>query len=143
MTEADDSPTSKRLRILEPGRSTHCTRGPASPPDEQSLYFTLTAPERHSALSLSVALLAAGVHPPARLLQSRCLFFPIVVTEVADDVAAVWARHFPQALLGNWPPPSKPTILKQRTAILDLFQYRLCLVDERRLYARALARRRN
>lgn len=68
--------------------------------------------------------------------KAKRLFFPIVFSEVAEDVTATLERHFPQTPRADWPPPSKPTILKHRAAILDLFQYRLCLADERRLLTR-------
>jgi TnpA family transposase len=133
MTVANDPTASKRLRILEPGEIDALYARPTFTPDERSLSFTLTAPER-AALSNFRSL-------PSQLafilqlgyFKAKRLFFPIVFTDVADDVAAVLTRHFPQSLLGDWPPLSKPTILKHRAAILDLFQYRLCLADERRL----------
>jgi Domain of unknown function (DUF4158) len=114
MTVADDPTASKRLRILEPGEIDALYARPTFTPDERSLSFSLTAPER-AALSVFRSL-------PSQLafilqlgyFKAKRLFFPIVFTDVADDVAAVLTRHFPQSLLGDWPPPSKPTILKHR-----------------------------
>ena len=46
MTEVDDTPTSKRLRILEPGEIDALYARRRFLPDEWRLYFILTAPER-------------------------------------------------------------------------------------------------
>jgi Domain of unknown function (DUF4158) len=129
----DDPTTSKRLRILELGEIDTLYARPSFTPDERSLYFTLTAPERAALYDFRSLPSQLAFILQLGYFKAKRLFFPIVFTDIADDVAAVLGRHFPQTLPGDWPPPSKPTILKHRAAILGLFQYRLCLADERRL----------
>lgn len=142
MTERDDSFASKRLRILEPSEIEALYGRPQFTPDERSLYFTLTSVERMArydfrSLSSQLAfILQLGY------FKAKRLFFPIVFSESTDDIAAILTLHFPQTPASEWTLPSKPTILKQRAAILHLFQYRLCLAGERqrlRLRARQAA----
>lgn len=132
MTETDDASESKRLYILEPDEIEALYAQPRFTSDEQQLSFTLSPAER-------TALLAFRLPPSQRafILQlgyfkAKRLFFPVTFADVPEDIDAILARHFPQASAVGLVPPSKPTILKQRSAILDLCQYRLCQADERR-----------
>jgi TnpA family transposase len=132
MTTADDLPASKRLRILEPSEVEALYARPEFTPDERNLYFTLTPAERSALYNFRSLPSQLAFILQLGYFKAKRLFFPIIFTEVADDVTTILARHFPQTPRTDWSPPSKPTILKQHAIILELFQYRLCLVDERR-----------
>ena len=131
MTESDDSSPSKRLRILEPSEIEALYGRPQFTPDERSLYFTLTIAERTALYDFRTLSSQLAFMLQLGSFKAKRLFFPIVFSEIADDIAAILTLHFPQAPPSEWTLPSKPTILKQRAAILALFQYRLCLADER------------
>ena len=131
MTEADDSSASKRLYIVEPEELEALYARPRFTPDERHLYFTLTSAERSALLAFRSLPSQLAFILQLGYFKAKQLFFPLTFTDVPDDVDSILAQNFPQTSPADMVPPSKPTILKQRTAILDLFQYRLCQADER------------
>lgn len=71
--------------------------------------------------------------------KAKQLFFAFTFAQVADDVAAILARHFPTEIRATFVPITKPALLHQRAVIQELFGYRPCHAAERQqLLERAL-----
>jgi len=63
--------------------------------------------------------------------KAKQLFFAVRFEEVAEDVAYLLARYFPQASRADLRPPNKRTVLHHHVLILRLFGYRTCAARER------------
>ncbi|WP_322489331.1 Tn3 family transposase [Chloroflexus sp.] len=131
MADADQTAESRRLHILESHEVDALYGRPRFTPDEQQLYFTLTEAEQAACAELRSLASQVGFVLQLGYFKAKQLFFAFTFAEVADDVAAILSRHFPTAVTAPWEPLSKPTILKQRTLILQLLQYRLCRAPQR------------
>ena len=133
MGESSDTGAPKRLRILEPAEIEALYGTPRFTPDEQCHYFSLTDAEHavrngfRSVPSQICFILQLGY------FKAKQRFFTLGATDVAADVTAILAQHFPQLPPASWELPTKPTIHTQRATILTLFRYRFCLADERQL----------
>ncbi len=128
----------KRLNILDDHEIDDLYGLPRFTPDERQLYFTLTAAEQ--AICRRFRSLPSQVSFILQLgyFNARHLFFSFSFAEVADDVAAILARHFPADSPVTSAAPTSPTLAHQRDVILELFGYRLCRAAERRqLFERA------
>ncbi len=131
MTSSGASAPPKRLRILDDAEIAALYDRPRFTADEQIHYFTLTQPEQdvlplfRSVASQLYFLLQLGY------FKAKQLFFTFAFAEVADDVQYLIDHLVPEAQGAVLEPLTKPTILKQRDVILDLFQYRPCGAGER------------
>jgi hypothetical protein len=121
----------KRLYILEDCEIDDLYGLPRFTLDERQLYFTLTTVEQ--ALCRRFRSLPSQLSFILQLsyFKAKHLFFTFTFAEVADDVASIFARHFPADSRANFASSTRPTLLLQRAVILELFGYRLCRATER------------
>ncbi len=139
MTGQREASKPKRLFILEDHEVEDLYGLPRFTLDERQRSFTLTAAEQ--AVCHQFRSLPSQVSFILQLgyFKARHLFFAFTFAQVADDVAAVLARHFPADSPVTSVAPTPPTLAHQRTVILELFGYRLCHAAERQhLLDRAL-----
>ncbi len=121
----------KRLSILDDHEIDDLYGRPRFTPDERQRAFTLTATEqaafrRFRSLPSQVSfILQLGY------FKAKHLFFSFTFAQVADDVAAILARHVPADTPVPFALPTSPTLAHQQIVILELFGYRLCRVAER------------
>jgi TnpA family transposase len=128
----------KRLNILDDHEIDDLYGLPRFTSDERQLYFTLTGAEQ--AVCRRLRSLPSQVSFILQLgyFKARQQFFTFTFAEVADDVAAVLARHVPADSPVSSVTPTPPTLANQRDIILELFGYRMCRVAERQqLFERA------
>ncbi len=141
-TETLGTTESRRLHILEPHEVAALYARPNFTPNEQQHYFTLTPAEQAACAELRSLASQVAFILQLGYFKAKQLFFAFTFAEVADDIAAILARHFPTATQPAWEPLAEPTIRKQRARILELLDYRRCRVTERKqaaLHARKLA----
>lgn len=132
-TEILGTTESRRLHILEPHAVAALYARPPFTPDEQQRYFTLSAAEQAVCSELRSVASQVSFILQLGYFKDRHLFFAYTVAEVASDVAAILALHFPTVAALEREPLSEPTIRKQRTLVLDLLGYRRCRQHERQL----------
>ncbi|NTU82120.1 MAG: DUF4158 domain-containing protein [Chloroflexales bacterium] len=128
----------KRLNILDDHEIDDLYGLPRFTTDERQLYFTLTAAEQVVCRRLRSLPSQVSFILQLGYFKARQQFFSFTFAQVADDVAAVLARHFPADSPVSSVAPTPPTLANQRDIILELFGYRMCRAAERQqLFERA------
>jgi len=128
----------KRLHILDDHEIDDLYGLPRFTPDERQRSFTLTAAEQ--AVCRRLRSLPSQVSFILQLgyFKAKQQFFTFTFAQVADDVAAILARHFPTEIRAAFAPITKPAWLNQHAIIQELFGYRPCHAAERhQLFERA------
>lgn len=140
MAVASATRTPRRLRILTDDEIEALYGRPCFADDDRADSFTLTPIEHDLLRSFR------GVSPQlAFLLQlgyfkAKQLFFPVRFDEeLADDVAYLLTRYFPDRPRADLRPPNKRTVLRQHRVLLAHFGYRTCTARDRRTLARRAA----
>jgi Domain of unknown function (DUF4158) len=121
----------KRLSILDDHEIDDLYGLPRFTPDERQLYFTLTTAEQAACRRFRSLPSQLSFILQLGYFKAKHLFFTFTFAEVADDVASIFARHFPADSRITFASPTSPTLAHQRTVILELFSYRLCRATER------------
>jgi len=128
----------KRLRILDDEEIEALYARPHFTADERTHYFALTQPEHD--LIFAFGRVDVQIYCILQLgyFKAKQLFFAFTFHDVADDVVHIVDRYFSTVRRPALRPLNKRTILKQRRAILERFQYSLCTnVDREHLFLRA------
>ncbi len=131
MTAPDASSAPRRLRILDDEEIEALYGRPCFSADDRAEYFTVTPPEHDLLRSVR------GISPQVAFLlqlgyfKAKQLFFTVRFEDVAEDVAYLLARYFPQVSPADLRPPNKRTVLRQHRLLLRLFGYRTCTARER------------
>src|ERR1700730_7772014 len=93
--------------------------------DDRSLYFDLSPAERE--LVDGVSTISVAVHLVLQLgyFKAKRQFFVYTLDSVAEDVAHIVGRHFPERDMGAIKAPARSTRLEQQQNILQLLDYRV------------------
>ena len=138
MTSPQTNTPSKRLRILDDEEIEALYGRPCFTADERTHYFALTQPEHDLVFAFGRVDVQIYCILQVGYFKAKQRFFPFAVHDVADDVHHIFERYFSTERRPLLRPLNKRTILKQRRAILECFQYRLCsVVDREHLLLRA------
>ena len=131
MTSAAASTPAKRLRILDDEEIDALYGCPRFTADERTHYFALSQPEHDLVSSFGRVSVQIFCILQLGYFKAKQRFFAFTFQDVADDVQHILARYFPTVQRPTLRPLNKRTILKQRHAILERFQYRLCTATDR------------
>jgi hypothetical protein len=117
---------SRRLSILTAQEVDDLYSLPRFTEDDRHLYFDLSPAERE--LVDGVSTISVAVHLVLQLgyFKAKRQFFVYTLDSVAEDVAHILGRHFPERDIGAIKAPARSTRLEQQQNILKLFDYRLC-----------------
>jgi TnpA family transposase len=121
----------KRLRILDDEEIAALYERPCFTADERTQYFALTQPEHDLVASFERVPVQLYCMLQLAYFKAKQLFFTFAMHDVVDDVTHLLDRYFPTVQRPSLRPLNKRTILKQRHAILEYFQYRRCSAVER------------
>jgi Tn3 transposase DDE domain/Domain of unknown function (DUF4158) len=131
MPEHEGPGTERRLHILDDEEIEALYGRPCFSDDDRAEHFSLEPDE------LKLLRSVRGVSPQVAFLlqlgyfKAKQLFFPVCVEEVAEDVAYLLARYFPQIPRTCLRSPNKRTVLRQHHMLLAHFGYRRCGAKER------------
>lgn len=125
-SKKDDYPDSSRLPILSAREIDELYGLPRFTEEERRLYFDLSMPERAAVAEVHTTSAAVHLALQCGYFKAKRRFFVYDREEVLDDLSFILRQYFPDRQVASIKTLSKPTRLKQRRVILQLFGYRLC-----------------
>ena len=117
---------SHRLSILTNREIEELYGLPQFTPEDRSLYFDLSPPEREAVGASRTPSTAAHLILQMGYFKARKQLFAYEMEAVREDLRYILERHFPGRDLTSLKMPFRHTRLEQQRLILRLFDYRLC-----------------
>src|SRR6266699_1271216 len=115
-----------RLTILTPKELQTLYSLPQFTDEERDAYFTLDPREKQALDAYRTFTAKTYFILQLGYFKAKKHFFVFGLQAVADDVAYILHRYFPDVASLSDPAISKPTRLTQQAEILRLFDYRMC-----------------